>query len=402
MPSETIIYQANTITSHVVDTFDPGSVKAISYICQIDNISDSSILNIRVIHDGNSVGVTQQGLTISNSPPSSFDANIHLGEGKLFFTPSVVPSTVTLEKTTILANNYGEHTRCGRWIKHTEGFALNSNTVVIRQANNNTFANTSTYLISNVLGPVKEGSNLIENSQFSNNVAWIPINDIVLTEQKLTTNNIYVDNFIYQLFQANIGYSYIASANGENGKFIIGTTFSNNNNYVYQNLSTTSVETIFSPNTVTNMFVSLGHTQNEVTNVYSANLHKIVPFNTYRWDLGTFYLKWTNTAVNTVLWSMETVEGYSRELKVNSDNNVQISENNSVFVIGSQSTGNNTLSLSYGNGFVASLNGNSVVSNLNIELIDNMITLEFITSPLQFSYVPTILSNTELVDLSND
>jgi len=398
---ETIIYQANSITSHVVDTFDPGSIKAITYFCQIDNISDSSILNIRLIHDGNSVGVAQQGLTLSNNPPSSFDANIHLGVGKLFFTPSVVPSKVTLEKTTILANNYGEHTRCGRWIRHTEGFALDNNTVVIRQANNNVFANIGTYLISNTLGPVKEGSNLIVNPEFTSTAAWIPINDIVLTEQKLTTNNIYLDNFIYQTFQANIGYSYIASANGENGKFVVGTTISDNN-YVYQNLSTTSVESIFSPNTATNMFVSVGHTQNEITNVYSANLHKIVPFNTYRWDLGTFYLKWTNTAVNTVLWSMENVDGHSRQLKVNSDNNVQISENNSVFVIGPQSTGNNTIALSYGNGFVASLNGNSVVSNLSIELINNMITLEFITSPLQFSYVPTILSNTELVDLSND
>ena len=98
---------------------------------------------------------------------------------------------------------------------------------------------------------------------------------------------------------------------------------------------------------------------------------------------------------------MLTVEGYPRELKVNANGDVQITENTSVLVVGPQSGGNNKLTFSYEDGFVASLNGNSVTSNLNIELLDNMISLEFVTPPLQFSYVPIVLSNTEMVSLSN-
>jgi hypothetical protein len=398
MPEE-ITYIATNTDIQVIDTFDPGSVKAATYVCQIDTEAETNFVQFKVVHDGVTAGITQQGLSVSDNAPIIFDANIYSHTGEIKVTPASQPTTIVMEKTEFLANNYAEHTKCGRWIKGSVGFAINPDTVVIRQANNNVYNDPSLYLVANTLGPVEDGPNLIANPEFTDSSAWIPQNDAVLSGGLITTNNIYKDNFIYQAFEAELGYSYRASVSGNSGSLVVGSTLSNNN-YVNVPLSLI-LEEDFTPNTVTSMYFSLGHTNSGETSMYDSYLHKIVPFNTYRWDLGTFYLKWANTAVNTVLFEMLTVEGYPREVKVNSDGNVQITENTSVLVVGPQAGGNNKLSFSYEDGFIASLNGNTIVSNLNIEILDNMISLEFITPALQFSYVPTVISNTELVVLSN-
>lgn len=397
--SEEITYIASNTDPQVIDTFDPGSVKAIIYNVQIDTDSDISLIQFKVVHDGVSAGITQQGLALSDDSPVSFDAQINDHLGEIIVTPLEAPTTFVLQKTTILANNYAEHTKCGRWIKHTEGFAYDANTVVIRQANNNVYSDPNDYVVANTFGPITDGPNLIVNPYFSGSSGWIPNNDAILANSVISTNNIYKDNFIYQVFQAELGYTYRADVDGGNGSLIVGSTLSDNN-YVDTPLAL-YVERQFTPNTVTSMYYSLGHTHSGNSTVYESNLHKLVPFNTYRWDTGTFFIKWANTAPNTILFEMLTVEGYPRELKVNANGDVQITENTSVLVVGPQSGGNNKLTFSYEDGFVASLNGNSVTSNLNIELLDNMISLEFVTPPLQFSYVPIVLSNTEMVSLSN-
>jgi hypothetical protein len=397
--SEEITYIATNTDIQVIDTFDPGEVKALSYLCQIDTEAETGFVQFKVVHDGVTAGITQQGLSVSDNSPLSFDANIYSHSGEIKVTPVSQPTTIVMEKTTILANNYAEHTKCGRWIKHTEGFALNSDTVVVRQANNNVYDEPSVYLTSNTLGPVEDGPNLLSNPTFSDTSGWIPHNDAVLSNTILTTSNIYKDNFIYQAFEAELGYTYRASVSGSNGSMVVGTTLSDNN-YVDTELAI-NVDREFTPNTVTGMYYSLGHTNSGDTSLLESYLYKIVPFNTYRYDLGTFFIKWANTAVNTVLWEMLTVEGYPREVKINSNGDVQITENTTILVIGAQSGGNNKLAFSYEDGIVASLNGNSVVSNLNIEILDNMMTLEFVAPFLQFSYVPTVISNTELVVLSN-
>ena len=384
MPEE-ITYIATNTDIQVIDTFDPGSIKAATYVCQIDTEAETNFVQFKVVHDGVTAGITQQGLSVSDNAPIIFDANIYSHTGEIKVTPVSQPTTIVIEKTEFLANNYAEHTKCGRWIKGSVGFAINPDTVVIRQANNNVYNDPLLYLVANTLGPVEDGPNLISNPEFIDSSAWIPHNDAVLSGGLITTNNIYKDNFIYQAFEAELGYSYRASVSGNSGSLVVGSTLSNNN-YVNAPLSL-MLEEDCTPNTVTSM--------------YDSYLHKIVPFNTYRWDLGTFYLKWANTAVNTVLFKMLTVEGYTREVKVNSSGSVQITENTAVMVIGPQAGGNNKLSFSYEDGFIASLNGNTIVSNLNIEILDNMISLEFITPALQFSYVPTVISNTELVVLSN-
>lgn len=397
--SETITYTATNTDIQVVDTFDPGLVKAISYTAQIDAEADTSFVQIKVVQDGNTVGITQQGLSVSDAMPVTFEANISSGVGRIWVTPDTQPTVIVLERTDVLANNYAEHTKCGRWIKHTEGFAMNPTTLVIRQTNNNIFDDTTDYLVANTLGPITDGPNLLSNPTFTDTSGWIPHNDAVLSVGSMTTNNVYKDNFIYQHFEAELGYCYRADVSANNGSLIVGSTLSDNN-YVDANLAL-YVERTFTPNTVNSVYYSIGHTSNEQTNLYEAVVYKIVPFNTYRWDEGTMFLKWSNTAVNTVLWEMLTVEGYPRELKVNADGNVQLTENTSIFVIGAQAGGNNKLAFSYANGFIASLNGNAVVSNLNIEILDNVVSLEFVTQALQFSYVPTVISNSELVVLSN-
>lgn len=397
--SEEITYVATNTDIQIIDTFDPGSVKAITYICQLDTDDETALIQFKVIHDGVSAGITQQGLTVSDNRSVSFGANIVSHIGEISVTPNTAPTTFVVERTTIEANNYAEHTKCGRWIKHFEGFALNSNTVVIRQSNNNTYADSGDYLDGNTLGPIQDGPNLIANPEFEDNSGWIPHNDAILSNGVITTNNIYKDNFIYQSFEADLGYTYEAGVTGNDGLIIVGSDLQSNN-YVDASLAM-YVERQFTPNTVSTMYYSLGHTHEGESSVYESYLYKTVPFNTYRWDQGTFYLKWANTAPNTVLWNMLTVEGYPRELKVNSNGDVQLTENTSIVVFGPQSTGNNKLMFSYETGFVASLNGNTISSNLNIELLDNMVSLEFVTAPLQFSYVPIVLSNTELVSLTD-
>ena len=156
----------------------------------------------------------------------------------------------------------------------------------------------------------------------------------------------------------------------------------------------------FTPKIYSDVYFSVGHTNISKTFLYTSRLRKLSPFNTYRSDAGTFYYSWSNTAANTVLWKMLNVSGHSRELKVNSDSQIQLSENTSIFIIGPQASGINKIAFSYGNGFTASLNGNSVVSNINIDIIDTMLSLEFITTPQQFSYIPVVLSNTEVIDLA--
>ena len=163
--SEEITYVATNTDIQIIDTFDPGSVKAITYICQLDTDDETALIQFKVIHDGVSAGITQQGLTVSDNRSVSFGANIVSHMGEISVTPNTAPTTFVVERTTIEANNYAEHTKCGRWIKHSEGFALNSNTVVIRQANNNTYADAGDYLDGNTLGPIQDGPNLIANPE---------------------------------------------------------------------------------------------------------------------------------------------------------------------------------------------------------------------------------------------
>lgn len=397
--SEEITYIATNTDIQVIDTFDPGEVRALSYLCQVDTDTETGFVQLKVIHNGVTAGITQQGLTVSDSSPLTFAANIYSNYGEIKITPVSQPTTIIMEKTVILANNYAEHTRCGRYIKHTEGFAYDANTVVIRQANNNQYADPADYMTGNTFGPIADGPNLLSNPTFNGTSGWLPHNDAVLANGVITTNNVYKDNFIYQSFEAELGYTYQAGIDGGDGSLIVGSTLADNN-YVDTAMALYVLRE-FTPNTVNSMYYSLGHTNTANSTVYEGSLYKLTPFNTYKYDLGTFFLKWANTAPDTVLWEMLTVEGYPREVKVNANGDVQITENTAVLVVGTQSGGNNKLAFSYGNGFVASLNGNAVTSNLNIEILDNMLTLEFVTSPIQFSYVPTVISNTELVVLSN-
>lgn len=396
--SEKITYIATNTDLQVIDSFDPGVTKALSYIIQIDNKDDVSMVQLKAVHDGVTVGTTQQGMTVADIAPVSFSANIVNFEGKVYVTPSVAPSTFVLDKTEILANNYAEHTRCGRWIKHTEGFAYNSNTVVVRQSNNNVFASPSVYLVSNTLGPIEDGPNLLANPNLTDNSGWTPYNDVVFSNNVITSNNVYKNNFIYQKIQIELGHNYRASANGSGGSLVVSSTLSETN-YINGTL-TSNIAQQFTPKINSDLYLSVGHTNVSNTFVYTVGLFKFVPFNTYRSDIGTFYYSWSNTAANTVLWKMLNIDGHSRELRVNANGQVQITENTSIFVVGPQASGVNKIAFSYGNGFSASLNGNSVVSDLNIQIIDNMLNLEFVTNPQQFSYVPSVLSNTEVIDLA--
>jgi hypothetical protein len=400
--SETVIYQkANTLTLHTLDSFDVGIVKAAEYICQIDNKTDSSFVQIRTVNDGVTITITQQGSGILDVSPLEFSAEIvNANFGTISFTPTVIPTVIVAGKTEILANNYAEHTKCGRLITHSQGFSLNNNNAVVRQANNNRHTFSNTYLVENTLGPINDGPNIILNSNFLDNSAWKPYNDAILSNNQIVTNNIYKNNFIYQEIDLEIGYVYRASVVGNNGKLVVGSTLETNN-YIDQELSSSNTGTMFTINTSNTVYFSVGHKQTSTTNAISSYLYKVLPFNTYKYDVGTFYYKWQNVATNTILWTMETFDGKTRELKVNTNGDVQLTEDQSTLIIGPQTTGNNTIAISYGNGFSCSLNANSIVSNLNIQILNNMVNLEFITSPQQFSYVPVVLSNTEVVNLGN-
>lgn len=397
MTTETIIYQANSSGVHVIDTIDLPREKAVLYAGQITTSNDISLINFKVVHDGESIGITQQGTSLLDTGIVSISADVVDWVGEISVNLTDVPATIILQKNTFEANNYGEGTRSGKWIKHTEGFALSSNTMVIRQENNNRYETNPGTLFDSIL----DGDNLLVNPSFTDGtVGWVPHNDAILVDGVVSSNNIYKDNFIYQRITANLGYVYVAGVTGNNGSLVVSTSLTDKN-YVDVSLAANVIQK-FTPNAVSDVYYTLGHTLNSNTELSNSYLHKVVPFNTYRWDLGTFYFKWANTAVNTVLFEMLTVDGYPREVKVNSSGDVQITENTSVLVVGPQAAGNNQLAFSYEDGFIASLNGNTIVSNLNIEILDNMISLEFITPAIQFSYAPTVISNTELVVLSND
>lgn len=399
MSQETIELQIDTPGEHVLDTIVLPEEKAILYTGQITSNSDVTLVNLKLIHDGAVMGKTQQGLTLSDNPPVSFDADVENWEGVLTVTVSE-PSLIVLEKQVIPTTLYGENTKSGKLIRSASGCAYESEyangSMTIREANNNQYGDPELLFDS----PTPSGPEVIINGNFSNGTAgWIPRNDAVMTVSNgvatIVCNNPIKDDFYYQQFEAELGYTYIIETEGNAGRVIVGSTLEDNN-YVDANIGGSVV---FTPNTISNVFVTIGHTDSVVSNVF---VKKWIPLHTYNQFEGTMYMKWGNTTPQNIM-TVTSVEGYDYSIDVDANNDVVFSANGEpVANFGAQQGGNNFLAFSYGaSGIKGCLNGGSSTANLNMEVIDNMVELAFSVPVLQFSYMPEVFSQVDLTSWTN-
>jgi hypothetical protein len=322
-------------------------------------------------------------------------------------TPTVIPSSFTIDRQVIASNLYSENTLSGRNIQTAEGLGIffsGANNISIRQANNNQFVHANAYVTTDVMGPIKTKNNLLTNWT-SVNGSILSANTIISSGQKdncqteeisvspgkryiLTGNAYYTtdQNFSAQLEDRDTGPSRIE----------VGTNFGNNDYGGYiANTTDTSFSIVFAPTTNT-IHVSAGFGDiNNRLYIQNYELKEYVPFHTYNQDEGSIYIKWDAVAAGNTVLSLNSSVANNRVF-VDGSNNIFI---NTVNCGAQQAT--NKIAFSYNaNGIVASRNGNVVVTSTSVlnKLIANAV---FASVPSEFAYMSSTLSNTQLVVLSN-
>lgn len=401
-----IVTTTNT-SSQTIDTFDLPTEKIVNYKIHVTASNTYWYTTLDVNHNGITVSEEQVALAANGVTPLELTVSIANNVGIVNVTPTVIPSSFTIDRQVIASNLYSENTLSGRNILTTEGLGIffsAANNISIRQANNNQFTYANAYVTTGVMGPIKTKNSLLTEWS-SVNGSIFAANTIISSGQKdncqteeisvipgrkyiLTGNAYYTtdQNFSAQLEDRDTGPSRIE----------VGTNFGDNDLGGY--IATTADATfslVFAPTTNT-VHVSAGFGDiNNRLYIQSYELKEYVPFHTYNQDEGSIYIKWDAVAAGNTILSLNSSVANNRVF-IDGSNNIFI---NTVNCGAQQAT--NKIAFSYNaNGIVASRNGNAVVTSTSVlnKLIANAV---FASVPSEFAYMSSTLSNTQLVVLSN-
>jgi hypothetical protein len=401
-----IVTTTNT-SSQTIDTFDLPTEKIVNYKIHVTAGNTYWYTTLDVNHNGITVSEEQVALAANGVTPLELTVSIANNVGIVNVTPTVIPSSFTIDRQVIASNLYSENTLSGRNIQTAEGLGIffsGANNISIRQANNNQFTYANAYVTTGVMGPIKTKNSLL-TEWTSVNGSIFAANTIISSGQKdncqseeisvtpgrryiLTGNAYYMtdQNFSAQLEDRDTGPSRIE----------VGTNFGDNDLGGYIAMTTDAAfSLVFAPTTNT-VHVSAGFGDiNNRLYIQSYELKEYVPFHTYNQDEGSIYIKWNAVAAGNTVLSLNSSVANNRVF-VDGSNNIFI---NTVNCGAQQAT--NKIAFSYNaNGIVASRNGNAVVTSASVlnKLIANAV---FASVPSEFAYMSSTLSNTQLVVLSN-
>jgi hypothetical protein len=405
------MYTATNTSLQTIDTFDLPTEKIINYKIHATAGNTYWYTTLDVNHNGITVSEQQVALAANGVTPLELAVSIANNMGIVNVTPTVIPSTFTIDRQVIASNLYSENTLSGRNIQTTEGLGIffsGANNISIRQANNNQFTYANAYITSGVMGPIKTKTNLLSD--------WIQANGSIQTSNGnylVAVSSGQKDNSLTQTIPVSVGKRYILTGNAyyttdqnfsaqgpdrDSGasRIEIGSSFGDNSLGGY--IGTTSeaaFSIIFEPTSDTiHISAGFGDINNRLY-IQNFDLKEYVPFHTYNQDAGSIYIKWSAVAAGNTILSLNSDVANNRVF-VDGSNNIFI---NTVNCGAQQAT--NKIALSYNaNGIVASRNGNAVVTSTSVlnKLIANAV---FASIPFEFAYMSSTISNTMLVALSN-
>jgi hypothetical protein len=401
-----MIVTTNT-SSQTIDTFDLPTEKIVNYKIHVTAGNTYWYTTLDVNHNGITVSEQQVALAANGVTPLELTVSIANNVGIVNVTPTVIPSSFTIDRQVIASNLYSENTLSGRNIQTEEGLGIffnGANNITIRQANNNQFTYANVYVTSSTLGPIKTKNDLLTE--------WTSVNGSIFAANTIISSG-QKDNCQSEEISVSPGRRYILTGNAyyttdqnfsaqqedrDTGpsRIEIGTNFGDNNLGGYiATLTDDAFSIIFAPTTNTvHVSAGFGDINNRLF-IQNYELKEYAPFHTYNQDAGSIYIKWNAVAAGNTVLSLNSDVANNRVF-VDGSNNIFI---NTVNCGAQQAT--NKIAFSYNaNGIVASRNGNTVVISTSVlnKLIANAV---FASVPSEFAYMSSALSNTQLVVLSN-
>jgi hypothetical protein len=415
----TFVYNSTTILSQAIDTFDPPTEKSIRYRIQITKNTDTEVTDLDVTHDGLVTEEIQVSHSLSNAVPITFTTAISGNVGYIYATPSHKFTRFDVVRNTIESEKYSENTVSGRNIQANTGMGIyfvgGANNMSIRQENNNYFGPASEYITSNVMGPIASLDEKLLNSTFVDNSGWISYNNNDLTvsgNYGFAKSSGQVDNCQYQVIDVVPGRLYIISgrayyttdniqsqlAERSAGLNFIRVGESIPSNQYFEFAPTDTEQTfsgVFAP-TTTQIYVMFGFGDLSTTCVVKdISVKEAVPFHTYQQEEGTMFVRWTTVPADTIILNFKS-QSTNNAVYVDASNNVFVNSAN----CGAQSPTNRVVFGYSTNGIVASRNGAAIISDASA-LNKQIANLHFVSVPQEYSYMAKLLTNTEIIELSN-
>ena len=407
----TVVYTSTNTSPQAIDTFDLPTEKLVNYKIHVAAGNTTHYSTLDVSHDGIQTSEQQYSLAKNGITPLEYTVSIANNAGVVSVTPTVIPTTFSIERSATLCNLYSENTLSGRNIKTPEGLGIyfnGANNITIRQSNNNVFTFANAYVTSSVMGPIKTKANLLS--------AWTQANGSIRAADGnylVAISSGQKDNCLTQTISVSVGKRYILTGNAyyttdqnfssqnpdrDSGpsRIEIGSTFGDNSLGGYiGTTSEASFSIVFEPTSNT-IHVSAGFGDiNNRLYIQNFELREYVPFHTYNQDEGSIYIKWDAVAAGNTVLSLNSNTANNR-VYIDGSNNVFV---NSVNCGAQQAT--NKIAFSYNaNGIIASRNGNAVISDSN-PLNKYIANAVFASVPFEFAYMSSTISNTMLVALSN-
>ncbi len=403
-----VVYTSTNTSSQVIDTFDLPTTKSIHCTVQAVDRQDSSVSIVTINHNGIDISETQTASSVSGSMPAEITTAINGSNGEIKIEPLRAPTDYTITKTITQVNFYGETTVSGKNIKGSEGvgiyFTGSANNMTVRQANNNSFGNSNTFVAANTLGPI-----MTKTEYFSSNTL-VSYNDSNLTSNTNYTlivssgqprNNHYIEvptvaGTKYRV-QANAFYLF-DSVQGRietrdvGARIAVGTT-KDSQNVVYQILTQTETQyNIDFTATANTTYVGFGFgALGSTVALRSVSIRELVPFHTYNQFEGTVYCKWNSVAAGSTVLTIG-----NNSIAVDAANNVFVNTVN----CGSQQAVNKIAYRYSQNSISYSFNG-SAANQQTVTYYSDVTQAVFVSPVEEFSYTPTLVGNTTLAGLTN-
>lgn len=405
-----LVYTSTNTSSQAIDTIDLPMEKVVSYKIHVAGGNTTWYTTLDVNHNGVVPSEEQSALVPAGVTPLELVVSITGNTGYVNVTPTFIPTSFTIERSSIQSNLYSENTLSGRIIRHTEGVGAyllgNANNMTIRLANNNFFGNSAQYITAGVLGPIASGDQLytsgalvsfnsssldsygnyttITSSGQHRNCQYIELNVVPNQRYRVTANAFFIPSTV--VYNGSV-------VQGQAPAISVGTTIAAED-IVIQEITTT--ETLYNLDftaTTDTVYISYGFgVVGTELRYQSPSIKQLTPFATYNQSNGTFYFKWTTVPAGTNVAVMD-----SNRVYVDGSNNVFI---NTVNCGAQQAT--SRLAYSYTTDTsLYSYNGAAVVQETAL-YNNNVQELDLQTTPVEFSYVPVRVSNTTLIELTND
>ena len=94
-------YTTSGLTQVSIDSFTTSSYRSAKYEVQMTSSTSYHVIELRIVHDGTSVWLSQYGEMFTGSSLGTFDASITTGTLNLLFTPTNASTTVKLIRRNI-------------------------------------------------------------------------------------------------------------------------------------------------------------------------------------------------------------------------------------------------------------------------------------------------------------